>query len=268
MKGTLESIVGALSRGVGIALSCALLAAPGVALAKDSVSLCFERKDVPPWRTINGEGLNFELLKQVSSRLDLTFTYQSLPWKRCLAKLKANEVDGAFSVSFAHDRVNVGEYPGGAQPDFSKRMHVSRYYLVRKKGARIDWDGRAFHNVNGAIGYQLGYSVGDFLHAQNVPIDEANQRATDLIRQVSIGSLAGAAMFDTDVESLMNTPLASEVEMVPIPLIEKPYFLLLSHALVTGRPQLAAQIWKAVEEVRNSAPYAKLYHDTVEVHAH
>ncbi len=232
--------------------------------AGESLTLCFEHKDVAPWRTINGRGLNFELLKQVAGRMDVSFRYQSLPWKRCLAKLKANEVDGAFSVSFSPDRLPLGAYPGGNAPDYSKRMHLSRYYLVRKKGSRIDWDGHAFHNVNGAIGYQLGYSIGEFLRAQHVPVDEANQRAADLIRQVSIGSLAGAALFDTDVEALMNAPLAAEIEMLPTPLVEKPYFLLLSHVLVASRPQLAAQLWKTIEDVRSSPAYTKLYHETID----
>ncbi len=265
MQGTLELSVSTLRRCAGVALSCLALAVPAV--AKDSLSLCFERKDVQPWRTVGGEGLNFDMLKLVSSRIDIDFRYQSLPWKRCLAKLKANEVDGAFSVSFARDRLKLGVFPGGEQPDFSKRMHVSRYYLVRKKGSRIDWDGKAFHNVNGAIGYQLGYSIGDFLHAANVPIEEANQRAADLVRQVSIGSLAGAALFDTDVEALMNSPIAAEIEMVPTPLVEKPYFLMLSHALVANKPQLASRIWNAVEDARNTPAYIKLVHDTAEVHA-
>ena len=50
---------------------------------------------------------------------------------------------------------------------------------------------------------------------------------------------------------------AGQLELLPLPLIEKPYFLLLSHALVASNPQLAEKIWKTIEEVRNSPAYRK-----------
>ena len=70
------------------------------------VTLCYERANVRPWRTEDGRGLNFELLKLVGRRENIRFDFQSMPWKRCLAQLKANAVDGAFAVSgLAHDVV-------------------------------------------------------------------------------------------------------------------------------------------------------------------
>lgn len=250
---------GLFTRFAGAAVLAALACAP--ALAKDTITLCFERQEVLPWRTLNGGGLNFELLNQVAAKLDITFDYQSMPWKRCLEQLKANEVGGAFAVSFNPGRMAIGAYPGGAHPDFGKRMHIDRYVLVRKKGARIDWDGKKLSNVNGAIGFQLGYSVGDFLRGMQVPVDEGSQRASELAQKLIAGRLAGAALGGGDAASLMNGPLAPQLEVLPLPLIEKPYFLILSHALVASNPQLAERIWKAVEEARNSPGYRKLARD-------
>ncbi|WP_322404610.1 hypothetical protein [Massilia luteola] len=162
---------------------CVAAGAPAFA-AGPSVPLCFERQEVLPWRTLDGGGLNFELLGEVARRLGIAFDYQSMPWKRCLAQVKANQVSGAFAVSFSRERGALGVYPGtlghtrGAEDraDPDKRMHVDRYVLVRRKGGRVDWDGRHFANVDGRIGFQLGYSVGDFLRAQNVPVDEGSHR--------------------------------------------------------------------------------------------
>ena len=39
--------------------------APAQAAAPGGVTLCFERQEVPPWRTLDGGGLNFELLAEV-----------------------------------------------------------------------------------------------------------------------------------------------------------------------------------------------------------
>jgi polar amino acid transport system substrate-binding protein len=248
------------SRCACVLLALSLPVPPAMASTPptDSVRLCFEAQDVPPWRTEKGGGLNFALLKMVEQRLNIHFDYLSIPWKRCLAQLKANEVDGAFAVSYKPDRRELGEYPGGERVDASKRMHIDRYVVIRKKGAKVDWDGKSFHNLDGAIGFQLGYSVGDVLRAQNVEVDEGSQRADELARKLIAGRLAAAAVGGSDAKNLMRGPLAPQLEQLPVPIIEKPYFLILSHAMVASRPQLAGRIWRAVEEVRNSAAYKKI----------
>jgi polar amino acid transport system substrate-binding protein len=228
------------------------------AAAGDTVTLCYEAQDVKPWRTEKGGGLNFALLKMVEQRLDVHFDFQSIPWKRCLAQLKANAVDGAFAVSYKADRRELGEYPGGQEVDASKRMHTDTYVVLRRKGSQVAWDGKQFSHLDGAIGFQLGYSVGDVLRAQNLEVDEGSQRADELARKLIAGRLAAAAVGGSDAAGLMRGPLGAQLEQLPIPIIEKPYFLILSHALVASRPQLAARIWSEVEQARNSPAYRKL----------
>ncbi|SFB87907.1 transporter substrate-binding domain-containing protein [Massilia yuzhufengensis] len=243
--------------------SCLLVQGRVQAAPNDSITLCFERQEVPPWRTLDGGGLNFELLAEVSRRTGVSFDYQSMPWKRCLEQLKANQVGGAFAVSFTRERMGLGAYPGvaagGANPqaDAAKRMHVDRYVLVRRRGSRLEWDGKSFRHLDGRIGVQLGYSVGDFLRAQNIAIDEGSQRADELAQKLIAGRLAGAAMGGGDASRLLRGHYGSRLEVLPVALIEKPYFLVLSSALVASQPQLAARLWDAVEQVRTGAAYRK-----------
>ena len=238
-----------------LAACCALASA--AAAARESISLCFERQEVLPWRGLDGKGLNFELLREVAHRTGVKFEFQSMPWKRCLAQLADNQVDGAFAVSFNRARLGLGAYPGGQVADPAKRMHIDRYVLLRRKGSQVDWDGKAFRNLDGRIGFQLGYSVGDFLRAQNVPVDEGSQRPTELAQKLIAGRLGAAAMGGRDALRLMRGPLAVELELLPVPLVEKNYYLVLSHAFVAAQPQLAQRIWDAVEQVRTSPAYKK-----------
>ena len=241
-----------------LALSLLWSAACAPAFAATKVSLCFENKMVMPWRSTDRTGLNFDLFKRVEARLDISFDYQLLPWKRCLAKLKANEVDGAFTVSFSDERRQFGAFPGGAAPDVKKRMHYARYFLLRKKGSPINWDGTQFHGLDGKIAFQLGYSIGDSLRAMKVAVDESNDSSHNVGRKVITGRVAGAALMDSDVSVLMSGPLAPQLEIVATPLVEKAYYLMLSNALVKARPELAERIWKSIEEVRNGHAYGKL----------
>lgn len=250
------SRVNTLPAAVATGLLALLMSAPARATAK--LTLCFENRDVMPWRNLELEGLNFELLKRIEPKLQLTLQYQALPWKRCLAKLRNNEVDGAFSVSYSEDRRTFGAYPGTGIPDSQWRMHTARYYLMRKKGSPIDWDGTHFLHANGKIGFQLGYSVGEMLRAQKVRVDESKDTIDSVARKLLTGRLAGAAVFDSEATALMTGPLGTQLEMIPTPLLEKPYFLMLSNRLVKSDPALAERIWKAIEEVRNGREYGKL----------
>jgi polar amino acid transport system substrate-binding protein len=243
-------------RLLALCLFCAGAALP--AAAADKLSICFENKVVLPWRTVERTGLNFEMLSRVSARTGIDFDFRQLPFKRCLAKLKANEVDGAFSVSYSDERRAYGAFPGGGVPDAKQRMHVARYFLVRKKGSMLEWDGKHFYRLDGKISFQLGYSVGELLHALNVPVDESSDSVHNVGRKVIAGRVAGAAMIDSDAYALMRGPLAPYLELVATPLAEKPYFLMLSNALVKSRPELAERVWKGIEEARNAKDYIKL----------
>lgn len=248
---------------LALVVCCLLAHARAHAAPGEHITLCFERQEVRPWRTLDGGGLNFELLAEVAKRSGVTFNYQSMPWKRCLEQLKANQVGGAFAVSFNRDRMALGAYPGVApgardpRVDAAKRMHVDTYMLVRRRGSRLDWDGKSFRNLDGRIGFQLGYSVGDFLRGRGVATDEGSQRSDELVQKLIAGRLAGAALGGGDAARLMRGPHGRQLELLPVPLLEKPYFLVLSNAFVASRPQLAARLWDAVEATRNSPGYRK-----------
>ena len=145
--------------------------------------------------------LEFDRAASFGQRLDIQFEFQSIPWKRCLAQLKANAVDGAFAVSYKPDRRELGEYPGGDNIDPSKRMHTDTYVVLRRKGSKVEWDGKRFSNLDGAVGFQLGYSVGDVLRAQNLEVDEGSQRADELEQKLLAGRLAAASMVLTRLTS-------------------------------------------------------------------
>lgn len=240
-------------------LACCTLASGSAcaALRPAPLKLCFEREEVLPWRTLGGAGLNFELLAEVARRTGVQFDYLSMPWKRCLEQLRTNEVDGAFAVSFTPERLALGAYPGGGAADPAKRLHMDRYMLVRRKGSDVDWDGKAFHKLTGRVGFQLGYSVGHFLRSKQVPVDEGSQRSDELAQKLIAGRIAAAALGGHDAARLMRGPLGGELEVLSVPLVEKAYYLILSHQLAGSQPALAAQIWDTIEQVRTSPAYSK-----------
>ncbi len=259
----------AVKRGCGLfyrAGMCGLVALlfTSPSQAAEVLKFCFESADVLPWRAVGAKGLNFELINAAAKKAGVQVEYLALPWKRCLSELKANAVDGAFAASFKADRLEMGAYPGvsaaGApEPDASKRLYMDSYVVVRKKGVAVQWDGKAFSSLDGAVGIQLGYSVGDQLKALGLSVDDGSTAVRDLMLKLLAGRVGAAAIGGSDAKSLLlqDPKLARQIEVLPIPLVEKPYYLLLSHQMMAARAELATHLWQAIEKERLSVSYRK-----------
>ncbi|GAA5162617.1 hypothetical protein GCM10025770_13540 [Viridibacterium curvum] len=238
---------------VGLLVSAGARAAELVTLR-----ICHEPADIHPWSTSSGKGLNYELLAQAAKASGVNFEYEIVPWKRCLILLKSNQVDGAFAGSFKPDRMEAGAYPMlGGKPDAAKRLHTDRYVLVRRLGSPVAWDGRRFSNLRGAVGAQLGYSIVDQLKSMQIEVDEGAQTAEDLLRKLLVGRVDAAALLVGEAQAVFarSAELAGQLEMLREPLVEKPYFLMLSHGLLARNENLARRIWDNIEKVRESAAY-------------
>ncbi|OYT90799.1 MAG: amino acid ABC transporter substrate-binding protein [Burkholderiales bacterium PBB3] len=241
-----------------LALACLCLQ-PLTSGAAETLTFCYESVDVRPWRTVEGTGLNFDLINAAAAKLGIQIKYEGIPWKRCLSELKANRMDGAFGVSFKTDRLDTGVYPGGSQPDDSKRLFTDGYMLLRNKGSKVTWDGKSIGGLEGAVGIQLGYSVGDQLRSMNIPVDDGSINLRELVRKLVAGRIGAAAIGGSDATYLSSKEptLAKQFEILPIPLVQKPYFLMLSHQVFDANPERALRFWKAIETERKSAAYVK-----------
>ncbi len=244
-----------LLSGVLVASSSILGLAP--AFAADELVFCYEDADVRPWRTEKGEGLNFALLDGVAVHAKIRFRYVARPWKRCLLELRNNLVDGALGASWKADRLEYGAFPGDTSPDAKRALYLERYVVVRRIGSTVDWNGKAFTGLEGPVGTQLGYSVAENLKALNVGIDDGARGARELLGKLSQGRIAAAVILGGEAALLLteNQKYRNELEILPKPLVEKPYYLMLSHTLAKTRPELTENVWNNIAKVRSTAAY-------------
>jgi polar amino acid transport system substrate-binding protein len=223
------------------------------------LTFCHEDQDAYPWVMTDKTGLNLQLLGLVAQRLALTFTYVPVPWKRCLSGLEQGTYDGAFASSFKHERMSAGRYPMTAdgQPDASRRLHMSRYALYRRRGDPVSWDGSAFRQLSGRIGSLSGFSIVAFLREQGAEVDETSRDPLALLRMLQYGRIQAAALQSQRADFLLqaNAQLAARIEKIELLLEEKPYYLMLSKTLVAKHAALAQAIWSAIALQRESATY-------------
>ncbi len=225
--------------------------------AADTIVLCFEDSDVLPWRTRGKVGLNFTMLDAVAAKTGLRFEYEGRPWRRCHDDLRAGRVDGTFGMSFTPERTAFAVFPAGDPPDATKRMFDGGYVLVRRRGTAVDHDGQRIGGLDGPIGTEPATSITQDLRRRGYTVDDAAPSPQALLRKLASGRLAAAAIGTDQMHQLaqQDHPWLAGLEVLPLPLVDKPYFLTFSKPFVASHPLVAERIWDAIAEVRDSDAY-------------
>lgn len=218
---------------------------------------CHEDVDVYPWVLKDKPGLNIVHLKAVEQKLGVKIETFPLPWKRCQDEMREGKVDGIFAASFKPERMEMGVYPMvGDKPDAARAMMYDGYSLYRLKGGGAQWDGKKL-TASGTIGAQPGYSIVDQLKQLGAKVDEGTKTADDNLKKLLAGRLEGVALQTLEGDnSLATTPeFAAKIEKVSPPLVDKPFFLMLSKQLVAKYGEFSKDVWKTLADVRESADY-------------
>lgn len=240
-----------------------LLAGP-LHAAPAALRFCHEDQDAYPWVLQDRPGLDVLLIQRVARRLNTPITLHPLPWKRCLAELQSGHMDGAFAASYKEERLGMGRYPSrqDGRLDITRRLHLSSYSLYRVRGNPLDWDGKTLHHLQGAIGTLSGFAIADFLRAHGASVDDSSSNPESTLRKLALGRLQGAALQTPRADRLLrrNPALARQLERLPLPLEERPYYLLLSFSLTSRQPALSRRIWDEIRRVRESAEYRQVEH--------
>jgi polar amino acid transport system substrate-binding protein len=222
-----------------------------------SVKLCHEDVDVYPWVLKDRPGLNIAHLKAVEQKLGVKFDIAPLPWKRCQEDMREGKVDGIFAASFKTERTEMGHYPmAGDKPDAARAMMYDGYSLYRLKGGAAQWDGTKL-TVAGSVGAQPGYSIIDQLKQLGAKVDDGTKTADDNLKKLLAGRVDAVALQTLEGDNALatNSEFAAKVEKVKPPLVDKPFFLMLSKQFVAKYGDFSKDVWKALAEVRESTDY-------------
>ncbi|MFZ5844308.1 MAG: substrate-binding periplasmic protein [Pseudomonadota bacterium] len=226
----------------------------------------YEDRELYPFYAGDGEmvpvqpGVYIELIQQVARRHpQLRLELQRMPWKRCLISLMEGRVD-ALVASYRGERQQNGVYPllPGQQPPAvtdhrpppaQLRISAQTYALYRHRDAKLDWNGSAFLDLNGAIGAPRGYSIVDDLRKLGVTVEESDN-IYGALKKLQLKRLAGVAAFDVVADQYISHSEFAELERVATPLVTKDYFLMLSHTFVRDHPAVAQALWQSLAELR------------------
>lgn len=200
-------------------------------------------------------GISIEMMQQLNSE-QIQIKLVRMPWKRCQFALEKNQVQGIFNASYSKSRLSIGWYPTidhthTGPVDTTKRITTISYYLYKNKEQPLDWDGQSFKFLNGKIGAPFGYSIIKDLRKKGVVVEESLSSYTNL-KKLAAGRLVGCALQGITADSIIKAHPKefNRIEKIETPLVTKPYYLMLSSALVRKHPNIAKMIWNNVEQIR------------------
>lgn len=197
------------------------------------------------------------LLDAVGRRLRIGITVMRTPWARCLLDVQQGDRDGAIGASYLPEREAIGLYPKDAQgrPDATKRISIESYALYVERASTVTWDGRHFANLTGVVATKINAASTARLKALGVPALEVNSDWAAMLEMVADHHAQAATMLtDRGDRALADNPaLAARLRKLPVPLQEKPYYIMLSHQLQHSHPGFPAAFWAAIEIERDRA---------------
>jgi polar amino acid transport system substrate-binding protein len=216
--------------------------------------------DYPPYSRVDGSGHLQHLVGLAVRSTGVALEFRVAPRRRCIEELKAGLVDGMIG-GYSPERAGVAVFPmAGMQPDVDKSVATPRYYLYRKKGAPLQWNGERFSGQGeGRIGVESGFTVIiEQLRRLQVRYDDNAKSLDPNFGKLAAGRLEGVIAMEAEAERLIARSYAGLLERAGQPFDETPLYLMLSHQFHARHPAYSARIWQALQEHRASIGY-RLY---------
>lgn len=222
---------------------------------KTILVVCEDKEDFPhimgngPEIATEIPGATIEFLNAISKRLNITFLYRRMPWKRALEReLFYGNADMLISASYLKEREVFGVYPKkGNLPDRSRSLYTTSYCFYRFKGSSIEWDGNSLLHFRGTVGAPRGYSIIAYLKKLGYHVDESPDTTTDFKKLLAhrVDIVAGLELH-ADMLLRHNKQFNDNIEKLSIPIISKDYYVIFSHAFYGKNKDLVEKIWNEI----------------------
>lgn len=236
-------------------LSAAVLAQSAQTPAR--FRLCSMDVDFEPYANVVGTGQLQYLMGQATRNLGIELERLVAPRRRCIEQLKAGLVDGMFGA-YSRERAEYAVFPMlGAEPDERKALATPRYFVYRRKGGALSWDGQRFDGLGeGRIGIESGFGVIiDLLKRLQVRYDDGAKSLEPNLGKLVAGRLEGVIAMELEADRLIALRYADKLERLARPFEETPLYLMFSPQFYAQYPAFATRYWQALQEYRASADY-------------
>jgi polar amino acid transport system substrate-binding protein len=238
-----------------------------VSAADPVISIVFDVNPNPPYfygvgTAIDPDrpGLAVELLRLAGRRAGVSVSFARVPWQRGLYMLENGLADATFFSSYRQERLGFGVYPmKDGRPDTARAMMAQAYRLYVRRESGVTWDGTRVTGLRQPVGATPGFAVAAFLRGLGVAVAEEPSHQANLT-MLAHGRLDGYAELENQADPVIGADPGAYAAIVKCdpPLLDTPYYLMVSKAFYGAHADLAERLWDAIPAVEEDPAYLRL----------
>jgi len=244
----------------GIAL--ALLTGGAYAQVKENpqrLRVCAMDVDYPPFGKVDGTGHLQYLVSQTAKRMGMELDRHVAPRRRCLEEIKAG-ISDAMASAYSPQRAEHAVFPmAGGAIDASKALGVMNYYVYRRAGSALEWDGLQLKQLGaGRLGVQSGFIfVIDRLKQLGVPYDDGAKALEPTLAKLAAGRLEGVVGMMEEADRLIASRYPGQLERGGKVFEQTPVYLMVSRQFYSQNSTLVERYWQALRDYRATYDYRR-----------
>ena len=196
-------------------------------------------------------GIQIELLMKAARQVGIKLIIARLPSKRVLDNLEKGQSDAALIFSYSDDRAKYAVYPmKKGNPDSNRKIYNVGYAVYEQKNSPLQWDGKQFLNLKGAIGSILGWSVNEELSKMGLKVEEVKTHKQNLDK-LKLGRIDAVVGPEEVIDHLITMNEYKNIEKTPKPFSEKPYFVIFNKKFKEKNSEIIEKLWDKIGEIRD-----------------
>lgn len=221
--------------------------------------ICAMDVDFPPFGKVDGTGHMQYMVNQAAKGFNLKLERHVAPRRRCLEEIKSGMSD-AMASAYSPQRAETAVFPMiGGTIDASRALGVMTYYIYRRTGTAIDWDGRRFKELgDGRVGVQSGFIfLTDRLTQLGVPYDDGAKALEPTLFKLAAGRVEGVVGMMEEADHLIATRFPGQMERTGRVFEQTPVYLMVSRQFYSQNPKLVERYWLALRNFRLTDDYRR-----------
>ncbi|NRR29390.1 hypothetical protein HSX11_04245 [Oxalobacteraceae bacterium] len=240
-----------------LGMACARAEEAAAVPAAVRFRLCSMDVDYPPFGKVDGTGHLQYLMFQTARVIKLEVERRIAPRRRCLEEIKTGVSDG-MAAAYSPQRAEHAVFPmeGGAV-DENKALGVMNYYIYRRAGSPLSWDGKRLIELGaGRLGVESGFIyVIDRLKELGVPYDDGAKALEPNLGKLISGRVDGVVGMMEEADRLIASRFAGQIERSGKPFEQTPVYLMVSRQFYQQHPKLVERYWQALRNYRATPDY-------------
>jgi polar amino acid transport system substrate-binding protein len=212
------------------------------------------------------------LVDNVSRDLNVRVDIEALPWKRCLANVRAGRTDAVIGANDAPYFKQFVEFPklvSSDTTDEARSLGTARILLVKKIDSLLEWDATSLAHLSRPVGTALGtYVMKSAVLKFGGEVDDAARTDDQNLKKLLQDRVDLVAGYEFDLQQLIQKSYKGKVTILPIPLAESHYYLAFSKEFYRLHPALVESFWNRISTFRFRPSQQSMLRDDVTATSH